>query len=78
MNRILLEFKNLDKSILRVVKNGLVFCLIFCLFATLILEIYKSVHIPNLFNIGISLLQTGSFFAVSFIAYGFIFNKVKN
>ena len=77
MKKILNEFKNFDKSILKTMKSGIHFSFIFCLFATYILAIYETVHIPNLFYVGISLFQSSLFFFVSFIAYGIVFNKIK-
>lgn len=77
MRKILEELKNFDKSVLKLVKSGIRFSFIFCIFATLILAIYETVHIPNLFYTGISLFQTSLFFFVAFIAYGFVFNKVS-
>ena len=77
MKNLINELKNFDKSVLKVMKSGIHFSFIFCLFSTLILAIYNSVHIPKLFYAGISLFQTSLFFLVAFIAYGFVFNKVK-
>lgn len=77
MKKILEEWKNFDKSVSKVVKCGIHFSFIFCLFSTLLLAIYKTVHIENLFTAGISLFQTSLFFLVAFITYGFVFNKVK-
>lgn len=78
MKKILEEFKNFDKTILKVMKSGIRFSFIFCLFATLILAMYQSVHTPKLFYIGIYLFQAGLFFLIAFIIYSFIFNRVKN
>ena len=69
MKKILEEFKNLDKSILKVMKSGIRFSFIFCLFATLVLAVYETIHIPKLFYTGISLFQTSLFFLVAFIAF---------
>lgn len=77
MKKILEEFKKLDKSILKVMKSGIRFSFIFCLFATLVLAVYETIHIPKLFYTGISLFQTSLFFLVAFIAYGFVFNTIK-
>lgn len=77
MKRILKEIKNFDKSILKVMKAGIKFSFVFCLFATLVLAVYEIIHISKLFYVGISLLQSSLFFLVAFIAYGFIFNKMK-
>ena len=77
MKKILEEIKNFDKSILKVMKSGIKFSFAFCLFATLVLAIYHTIHIPKLFYTGISLFQSSLFFLVAFIAYGFVFNRVK-
>ena len=77
MKKIIKELKNFDKSIFKVMKIGIQFSFVFCLFATFILAIYNSVHILNLFYTGISLFQTSLFFLVAFIAYGFVFNTIK-
>ena len=77
MKKVLEEFKNFDKPIVKLMNNGIHFSFVFCLFATFILVMYQTSHIPNLFYIGISLFQTSLFFLVAFIAYGFIFNKMK-
>ncbi len=78
MKKIVEELKNFDKKILKVMKSGIHFSFVFTVFATLILAMYKTVHIPNLFYAGISLLQTSLFFLVAFIAYGFVFNTAKS
>lgn len=77
MKKILEEFKNFDKSILKIMKSGIHFSFVFCLFATFILAMYETVHIPKLFYVGISLFQTSLFFTVAFITYGFVFNLLK-
>ena len=77
MKKIIEELKKFDKSILKVMKSGMKFSFIFCLFSTLVLAVYETIHIPKLFYAGICLFQSSLFFLVAFIAYGFIFNKIK-
>ena len=77
MKRLINEFNKIDKSILKVMKSGLHFSFVFCIIATFFLALYIGVHIPKLFYIGISLFQSSLFFFVAFIAYGFVFNRVK-
>ena len=74
MNRI----KQIDKKILSIVKNGVKFSVVFCLFAILILSTYISVGEFDAFYIGISLLKSGLFFVVGFIICGFAFNKIMH
>ena len=78
MEKVMDELKNFDQSVLKVMKVGIKFSFVFCLFATLILATYNTVHIPQLFYTGISLFQTSLFFFVAFIAYGFVFNRIKH
>lgn len=78
MKKIIEEFKNFNPLILKIMKSGIHFSFIFCIFATFILTIYQSVHIPNIFAVGISLFKTSLFFFVAFIAYGFVFNSMQN
>ena len=78
MKRLIEEFNKIDKSIFKVMKSGLHFSFVFCIFATFILALYLGVHIPKLFYIGISLFQSSLFFFVAFITYGFIFNRMKS
>ena len=75
MNKLLEEFKNIDKSILKLMKSGIKFSFVFCLFATLFLATYETVHTPILFSIG--LFKTSLFFFVAFITYAFAFDSVR-
>ena len=77
MNKLLEEFKNIDKSILKLMKSGIKFSFVFCLFATLVLATYETVHIPILLSIGFSLFKTSLFFFVAFITYAFAFDSVR-
>lgn len=78
MKRLMEEFNKIDKSIFKVMKSGLHFSFVFCIFATFILALYLGIHTPKLFYIGISLFQSSLFFFVAFITYGFIFNRMKS
>ena len=78
MNKILAEYLKIDKSILKIVKQGIKYCFVFSLFASLVLLAYDLCSIPNLYYIGISLLRSCMFYIVSFIAFGYAFNILKN
>ena len=67
MKSIISNLKHIDSSINRVCNNGLKFCFVLSLIATFILSIYLSIHNPNLFYIGISILKSALFFMVFFI-----------
>ena len=72
------HIKNLDKKIIKIMKSGIIFSFYFCIFASIILVTYNFYKTPLLFHIGISLFQSGLFFIVSFVIYGFAFNKISN
>ena len=78
MNKILAEYLKIDKSILKIVKQGIKYCFAFSIFSTSILLIYDLYSIPNLYYIGISLFKSSMFYIVSFIAFGYAFNILKN
>lgn len=74
--KIIKSAKQLDKKILKLIKNGLKFSFVFCLIANFILATYTVLGEPNAYYIGISLLKSGLFFMVGFIICGFTFNKI--
>ena len=77
MRRILIKLKNVDNSILKVLYNGLKFCLILALLAAFILSIYHTVHNPDIFYIGISLFKSTLFFAVFFVICAIAIDTTK-
>lgn len=77
MKKTLLKLKNVDNSILKVLYNGLKFCLILALLATFILSIYHTVHNPDIFYIGISLFKSTLFFIVFFIICAIAIDTIK-
>lgn len=76
ISKILEYKKNIDKNILRIVKNGLKISFVFCLFAVFVLATYTTIGEPNVYYIGISLLKSGMFYIVGFIIFGIAFNKI--
>ncbi len=77
MNQLLIEFKEMNSSILKLMKSGLKFSFVFNIFSTLILLTYDfGFAYPILYNTGISLFKTSLFFMVGFIICGFAFNKI--
>ena len=73
---IIKSIKQIDKKILKIIKNGLKGSFIFCLIASYILITYTTIGEPNAYYIGISLLKSGLFFITGFIICGFAFNKI--
>ena len=78
MRQLLLEFKEMDHSILGLMKSGigLSFCL--SILSILILLTYDFVYtIPFVYYIGVSLFKTSLFFVVGFIICAFAFSKIQ-
>lgn len=76
MNQLLMEFKEMDSSILKLMKSGIKFSFMFNIWASLILLAYDFGYTyPILYSTGISLFKTSLFFMVGFVICGFAFNK---
>ena len=72
------HFKNLDKKIILVLKNGLKFCFFLCLLSTLILVIYKMTFIsPFLYYIGITMFRLSTIFGVQFVICAFVMDRIS-
>jgi len=71
------DFLSMDFETSKIVKKGLHFSFIFCLFTILLLISYLIIHNPILFQIGFSLFKSSIFFALSFIAFGIVFYTIK-
>ena len=72
MNKLLLEFKNIDMNITNLMKRGIKFSFLLIIFASIILFTY-----PIIYYAGFSLFKTSLFFMAGFIIFGFAFNKIK-
>ena len=71
-------FNNLDKTDLKIMKNGIKFCLVLLLFSVLLLSIYlSSVHTIFLYDLGLSLFKLSTYFAVEFIVCGIVTDTIK-
>ena len=68
------RFKN--NKVIHIIKKGIKICLLVCLVAVFILQVYCEKGEPDAFYIGISLIKSGMFFISMFIICGFIFDKV--
>ena len=78
MRSILLEFKNLDNTIINLMKSGIKFSFLLIIFASIILLTYDFLFTyPIIYYAGFSLFKTSLFFMVVFVIFGFAFNKIK-
>ena len=71
-------FKELDIKVKKIMKYGFIFSLCFCLVATIILLTYETVYAsPDLYYIGLQMIQTGLSFMIEFIVCGVAVDKIK-
>lgn len=78
VNKFILEIKNMDMSIVKVMKRCFSFCLILCLFSVFILSLYNTYPISHIiYDSSLILFRTGLFFAVSSFMSAFVINKIK-
>lgn len=77
--KIINSFCNLDKKTLKIMKNGLKFCIILCIISCFILLTYNFfITSPNVYYIGILILQISLYYMVDFIICGFVVSNIKN
>ena len=78
LKKIKFAFLDLDKNILKIIKNGLIFCLFILLISISILTIYLLfVHNVILYQIGILILQISLYFSIDFIISGFTIDIIR-
>ena len=78
INKLLKDFKNLDKLTYKIMKIGLKTCFGICLFSTLILFTYDlTLTSPSLYYLGILLFKLSCVFGVEFIICGLVVDSIK-
>lgn len=78
MKKFINEFKQIDTSIINIMKSGFKFSLILSLFASYILYFYLQNPISHtVFEIGYLTQKLALMFFVCFFAGAFVFDKVK-
>lgn len=78
MKQILLEFKNLDNTIINLMRSGIKFSFLLIIFASIILLTYDFLFTyPIIYYAGFSLFKTSLFFMAGFVIFAFAFNKIK-
>lgn len=78
MRQLLLEFKEMDHSILGLMKSGIRLSFGLSILSILILLTYDFIYtIPFVYYIGVSLFKTSLFFIVGFVICAFAFSKIQ-
>jgi len=75
---IIKDLKNIDSSIVKIMKNGYKFSFLLAIFSSFILFLYTYNPISHVwFESGILLLKTSISAFVAFFVCGFTFDKIK-
>lgn len=78
VNKFILEIKNMDMSIVKVMKKCFSFCLILCLLSVFILSLYNTYPFSHIvYDSSLILFKTGLFFAVFSFMSAFVINRIK-
>ena len=78
MHQLLLEFKEMDRSISGLMNSGIRFSFCLSILSILILLTYDFIYtIPFVYYIGFSLFKASLFFMVGFIICAFAFSKIQ-
>ena len=78
INKLILEIKNMDMSIVKVMKICFNVSFLLCLFSTFILSLYNTYPVSHIaYDSSLILFRTGLFFAVSSFMSAFVINKIK-
>ena len=78
MRQLLLEFKEMDHSILGLMKSGIRLSFGLSILSILILLTYDFIYtIPFVYQIGFSLFKTSLFFIVGFVICAFAFSRIQ-
>lgn len=79
IKKILEIFKHFDKITYKILKHGLKFCFIICLFSVFTLLTYElAFSAPLVYYIGINLFKLSLIFAIEFIICSFVVDGIKN
>ncbi len=75
---VIKDFKNIDSSVIKIMKNGYKFSFLLAIFSSYILFLYTYNPISHIwFESGILLLKVSITAFVSFLSFGFVFDKIK-
>ena len=71
-------FKELDKTAIYILKNGLCFCAILCVISVIILFTCQFIIInPLMFDLGLTIFRASIIFAIEFIICAIAADKIK-
>lgn len=76
--KIFENFNNFEQITYKILKHGLIFCLILCMISTSILLTYNLLILsPFIYYIGIGLFRLSLIFAIEFVVCSFVADGIK-
>lgn len=71
-------YNSFEKITYKILKHGLKFCSILCLFSILMLLTYNSIlTVPILYHIGLALFKLSIIFGIEFLICAFVVDGIK-
>ena len=71
-------YKNFEKTTYKILKHGLKFCFILCMFSIFMLLIYDSfLATPILYHTGLALFRLSIIFGIEFLVCAFVVDSIK-
>lgn len=71
-------YNSFEKITYKILKHGLKFCSILCLFSILMLLTYNSIlTVPILYHVGLALLKLSIIFGIEFLICAFVVDGIK-
>lgn len=71
-------YNSFEKITYKILKHGLKFCSILCLFSILMLLTYNSIlTVPILYHVGLVLLKLSIIFGIEFLICAFVVDGIK-
>ncbi len=78
IKKVLIELKELDNSIIKIMNNGFAFCFGIGIIGIVLLLTYNTYSVSyDIYKAGFILVKTSIIFAAQFFACGFVANKLR-
>ena len=78
IKKLIDNYKNFEKITVKILKHGLRFCSILCIFSVIMLLTYEAVFTtPILYYTGLSLFKLSIVFGIEFLICAFVVDSIK-
>ena len=77
MQKMISEFKNLDKDTFKIMRYGLLFCSFLTLISVAVLLTYIFIGYNFFYHLGLTLMKSSFTFAVEFVVCGIVVDFIR-